>query len=32
LHEGFDDYLTKPFDEAQLLNKMIEVFKNQVIA
>jgi len=32
LQEGFDDYLTKPFDEAQLLNKMIDVFKNKATA
>jgi PAS domain S-box-containing protein len=29
LQNGFDDYLTKPFDESQLLNKMIDVFKNK---
>jgi DNA-binding response OmpR family regulator len=29
---GFDDYLTKPFDEEQLLNKMIDVFKKKATA
>jgi CheY-like chemotaxis protein len=32
LHMGFDDYLTKPFDEEQLLNKMIGVFKKKATA